>query len=222
MSHMRHIGKLVNTDTRCVVVFMQIPGDDSHALIVSTDYLNPRLEEALMSIVKSPEGQGDAVLANVLNRRLLPDTGQNVLQALHEGNLLRKVHVDQVIMLPQPNMPFPLRKVIELMGNASPAISQEHPVISEEKYNPHVQNAQAMDAESRIGVSRNLMIEAEMLESEARAKRERAYLLNPDLRPAVKVASKPVPTKLIEASEVVAVAKKPRAPRKPKAQTKAE
>lgn len=219
MNGLRHIAKLVNTDTRCVVVFMQIPNRENHALVVSTDHLNPRFEEALMNVVKSPEGQNDPVLANVLNRRLMPDSGQNMLTALHEGNLLRAVHVDQVLMMPVPNQAIPLRTVIELMGGRAPELSQEHPVITEDKYNPHVQNAQAMDAENRVGVSRNLIIEAEMLESEARAKRERAYLLNPDLRPQAQMipVAAPLPaTKVLIEAETV-IAKPKRAPRKPKA-----
>lgn len=214
MSPKKHIGKLVNTDIRCVVVFMQIPNRADHALVVSTDNLQPRMEAALMSIVESQEGQAEATLANVLSRRLLPDTGQNVLQALHEQNLLRAVHIDQVIMLPHPNMPFTLRHVIESMGGESPALSEQHPVVPQEKFNPHLINAEAMDAESRIGVSRNLMIEAEMLETEARAKRERAFQLNPDLRPK---AASPVRV-VVEASDVVAK----KVPAKSRARKKAE
>ncbi|RYD63176.1 MAG: hypothetical protein EOP83_12805 [Verrucomicrobiaceae bacterium] len=177
----KHIGKLVNTDQRCVVVFMQIPGDDSHALIVSTDNLSARFEQALMEIVESAEGQSEAILAKVLNRRLLPDTGENVLVALHNAQLLRKVHIDQVIMMPQPNMPFSLRKIIEMMGGDSPSLSAEHPVIPDEKFNPHTQNNQALDSEQRLGIARNLLAEAELLDAEVRAKREKAFLFAPEL-----------------------------------------
>ncbi|RYF14862.1 MAG: hypothetical protein EOO77_13860 [Oxalobacteraceae bacterium] len=162
---------------------MQIPDRQDHALVVSTDNLNARFEQALMSVVESAEGQADPVLANVLNRRLLPDTGQNFLQALHDAQLLRAVHIDQVVMLPMPHMQFPLRTVIEMMGGAAPAISADHAVQDPEKYNPHVQNANAMNSEQRLGVARNLIVEAEMLETDARAKRERAYYLDPAARP---------------------------------------
>jgi hypothetical protein len=191
---------------------MQIPDRTDHALVISTDNLNPRFEQALMSIVESPEGQEEPVLAKVLNRRLLPDTGQNMLQALHEAQLLRAVHIDQVIMLPMPNMQFPLRKIIEMMGGAAPAISADHPVIDADKFNPHVQNAASLSAEQRQGVARNLIVEAEMLENDARAKRERAYILQPDMRPAEKVRAPK--TTLIEAPAPAATFKKPRAPRK--------
>ena len=41
-------------------------------------------------------------------------------------------------MLPMPNTPYPLRQVITAMGGNAPAVSDEVPVIPEEKYNPHV------------------------------------------------------------------------------------
>jgi hypothetical protein len=217
LAQKRHLGKLVNTDIRCVVVFMQIPDRQDHALVVSTDNLNPRFEQALMSIVESQEGQSEPTLAKVLNRRLLPDTGQNFLQALHEAQLLRAVHIDQVIMLPMPHMQFPLRQVIEMMGGAAPAMSEEHPVIDPDKFNPHVQNANAMSQEQRIGVARNLIVEAEMLENDARTKRERAYILYPELQkktPAPKVQK----TALIETNTVPVQAKK--TPAKRAAKTK--
>lgn len=211
MNPKRHLGKIVNTDMRCVVVFMQIPDRPDHALIVTTDNLNPRFEQALLSIVESQEAQKEPALGTVLNRRLLPDTGQPILQALHEARLLRPIHIDQILMLPMPNTPYPLREVITMMGGVAPAISEEVPVIAEEKYNPHVQNANAMNVEQRVGIARNLIIEAEMLESDAKAKRERAYVLSPELAPKKKTA--PI---LVEAPVAPAPAEKktPRAPRK--------
>lgn len=188
MNPKRHLGKIVNTDMRCVVVFMQIPDRPDHALIVTTDNLNPRFEQALLSIVESQEAQKEPALGTVLSRRLLPDTGQPILQALHEARLLRPIHIDQILMLPMPNTPYPLREVITMMGGVAPAILEEVPVITEDKYNPHVQNANAMNVEQRIGIARNLIIEAEMLESDAQAKRERAYVLSPELAPKKRAA----------------------------------
>jgi hypothetical protein len=176
----RHIGKIKNTDQRCVVVFMQIPGKEDHALVVSTDNLPPRFEQALMDIVESTEGQADAVLANVLSRRLLGDTGQPVLQALHESGFLRTVHIDQVVMLPLPNMPFPLRQIIIDMGGTAP-VSMEPQAVAE-KFNPHTTNADAADAQTKLGLARGLLIEAEMLEGDARRKREQAYRYAPELK----------------------------------------
>jgi hypothetical protein len=184
----RHIGRIVNTDQRCVVVFMQIPGKSDHALVVSTDNLPPRFEQALMNVVESDEGQGQANLGDILGRRLMPDDGRTLLQALHESGLLRPTHVDQVVMLPVPNMPFPLRRVLESMGmeivaSEPPAYPFAEP--AQEKYNPHQTNQRNDRANEALTLANNLLTEAAMLETEAKRKREKAYAAAPSLRPAV-------------------------------------
>lgn len=188
----RHIGKLANTDQRCVVVYMQIPGREDHALIASTDSMPPRFEQAVMEILESQEGQTDPVLANVLARRIMPESNMSVLQAMHEMGILVPVHIDRVVMLPQPNMPFPLRHIIEGMGNTLPKIS-ESVEPQAQKYNPHTANAQAISDENRMAIARNLIIEAEMLESDARRKREQAYAYAPSLASAGPATVAPAP-----------------------------
>lgn len=200
----KHIGKITNTDQRCIVVFMQIPGRDDHALVVSTDSLPLKFEQTLIDIVNSPEAQNEASLAPVLNRRLL-DNNTTVLQGLHDAGLLRAVHIDQVVMLPLPNMPFPLRGIIDDIK----AQNESQP-LAEEKYNPHTVNNQALSDETKSQIANNLLIEAELLESEARGKREKAYAYVPNLRP--KVAKTPaklpvVEQKSVERIEVAAVVK---------------
>lgn len=195
MSNMKkHIGKIANTDQRCVVVFMQIPGRESHSLVVGTDNLPDRLEHALMQVVESPEGQGDPVLANVLGRRILPDTGKTVLQSLHDLNLLASVPVDNILMMPLPNMPFPLRQIIENMGGTVPtgaAPSDTAPGSAETKYNPYGQTQQIESNEQNSGIARNLLVEADLLAAEAAAKREQAYRYDPSLRPQVMTIETP-------------------------------
>lgn len=177
----RHIGRLSNTDQRCVVVFMQIPGREDHALVVSTDNLAPRLEAAVMDVVDSVEGQSDAVLGRVLGRRLLPDTGENLMTVLHNQNLLRAVHVDQVTMYPMPNMPFPLRLIIEQMGGVLP--EQEAGQGRDDKFNQHQNNVDARSTEERRAIARNLLIEADLHQQDANRKRAEAYKFAPELNP---------------------------------------
>lgn len=164
----RHVGKLKNTDQRCVVVFMQIPNRPTHALVIPTDGLPPRFEQAIMDVLESPEGQAEPVFANVLHRRFMPDTRQTILQSLHDFGAMNAVPVDNVVMFPAPNMPFPLRQVIEQMGGTVPGANPAAPDGMQDKYNPHV-HAQRNDvAEGVRGVAQNLIIEANMLESDAR------------------------------------------------------
>lgn len=111
----KHVGKITNTDQRCVVAMMEIPGSEGHALVIPTDSLPPRYEQVVRELVEGLEGQAEPLLANLLSRRRMPDNGLTVLQTLHEGGWLLKVPHKNLVMLPQPNMPFALSELVAAM-----------------------------------------------------------------------------------------------------------
>lgn len=121
----RHIGRMNNTDQRLIVIFMQIPDREDHALIVASDSLPPRFEQALMQVVQSPEGQNAQDLGTVLARRLMPDTNVSLLTTLHTAGLLQPIPVDNIVMFPLPNQAYPLRKILESMGRLIQAPAQQ-------------------------------------------------------------------------------------------------
>lgn len=237
----RHTAKIVNTDQRCVVVYKQIPGREDHALVVATDSLPLRLESALISLVESNEGQQELELSRLLGRRLLPETGTTVLQTLHEHGLLHRVHIDNIVMMPVPNMPFPLRQVIENTGGvvptADPALADASAALvaqkererqevaareAQAKFNPYAETTARDVNENQKAIAQGLIIEAEMLEADAQRKREQAYMHNPGLRPAAVEAVTtwtlpPQTDAIVTPLKEEAPAKRTRAPAKKKA-----
>jgi len=200
----RHIGKIRNTDQRCVIIFMQLPGREDHALVLPTDNMPARYEQAVMEILESQEGQAEETLADALNRRILPETGQTVLAALHLNKMLEAVPVDNVLMMPRPNMPFPLRQVLTGMGRAIPNTA-ETTLVETQKFNPHLANQKAATVHESAGIANNLLAEAADLEAEARRKRERAYQYAPHLAPVTDAAA-----------QIISVVEKPVKETKPK------
>ena len=184
MEMLRHVAKVANTDQRCVVVFMQIPGREDHALVVPIDNLPPRMEQAVMDVLQSPDGQNEETFANALSRNLMPDTGKDILQTLHSNNRLVPVPISQVLMMPRPNQPVKLSTILEQLGRLpdqqSRGLMEDYAV---NKFNPHQHNQQAESSEQSRNIARNLLVEAEMLESDARRKREQAYGYDASLRP---------------------------------------
>jgi hypothetical protein len=180
---LRHVGKISNTDERCVIAFMQIPGRSDHALVIPTDTLPPRFEQAVMDVVKSPEGQEEETFAIALSRRLMPDTGKDIFATLHASGMLRAVPVALVIMLPLPNQPIRLVEILSQLGRMHETTREPE----REKFNPHTTNMNAENSENRRGIGRNLLLEAEMLESEAARKRTQAYTYDPSLKPKIKM-----------------------------------
>jgi hypothetical protein len=190
MNMMRHVAKIANTDQRCVVAFMQIPGREDHALVIPTDNLPPRFEQAVMDVLKSPQGQQEEDFAVALSRHLLPDTGQNIFETLHAQGRLMPVSVYQVIMMPSPNNPVKLSSILENLGRLPDA--QARSLLKEyavEKFNPYINNQKAASSEHTRSIARGLIIEAEMLEMTANQKRKQAYEIDSSLRPPQAMAT---------------------------------
>lgn len=263
----RHIGRMARTDQRLIVVFMQIPDREDHALVVAADSLPPRFEQALMQVVQSPEGQNSQDLGTVLARRLMPDTNVSLLTTMHNAGMLQPVPVDNIVMFPLPNQPYPLRKVLESMGrliqpaqqtlqnpygdpleahtpyavdlpmvdpNDPQFLTEQAPAADAaqtevyaqtDRFNQHVQNQNVDANERNLGIAKNLLIEAQMLESEANRKREQAYAQAPSLRPAPPATTSRTMAPRRPTAETIAAEAKPktaRAKAAPKAAPKTE
>jgi len=176
----KHVGRIKNTDRRCVVIYMQIPGNEDNALIVDTDALPDRFHDALMDIIDSTEGQQTAHLHTLLSRRMLPDLGLDMMNALHTYGLLRSVAIDNVVMYPAPNAPCPLRTIVDFINNEEAPEDQKVNLD-----NRILENQKADQAQGQLDVATNILRQAEDLEAEAAKKREQAYRLVPSLRPQV-------------------------------------
>ena len=200
---LKHVGVINNTNKRCAVVYLQLPGDPDSSLVVDTDSLPDRFHQPLMEIIQSSEGQNSQELYEILNRRLMPDTGQTMLQTLHDFQHLEKVAVDNVSLTPRPNVAHPLRAILEAMGKTS-EMAEAAPV--ENNFFQDQQNAST--DEEKQGLAASYIQQAELMEIDAKAIREKAYQLVPELRPT-------------EAVETPAESAEPAAPkkrgRKPKA-----
>ena len=186
---MRHVGKLAQTDTRCVIVMMQIPGREDHALVVESDSLPEHYHQTIMQILESKEGQANTNFAEELGRNsmfIANHGNMSVLQALHEAKFLRPALIDSVVMTPSPGASYPLRKVLESMGigvagEKTVLDSANDPSIA--KFNPHVHNQEIRSADDKIQTATGILRQADLVSNDATKLREQAYALAPELRP---------------------------------------
>lgn len=176
----KHVGRIRNTDRRCVVVYMQIPGNEENALIVDTDALPDRFHDALMDVIDSTEGQQVTQLHTLLARRVMPDSGLDMMNAFHTYGLLRPVSIDNIVMFPAPNAPCPLRTIVDYINGNPEAKSEANPLD-----NRVLENQRADASQAQIDIANNILQQAADLEAEAAKKREQAYRLVPALRPQV-------------------------------------
>jgi hypothetical protein len=181
----KHVGRIRNTDRRCVVVYMQIPDNEQSALIVDTDALPDRFHDALMDVIDSNEGQQVVHLHTLLSRRILPDLGIDILSALHGNGQLRAMEIDNIVMYPAPNAPCPLRTIVDYInGNEAPA--QERQTLE----NRVLENQRSDTVQAQEDIAHNILRQADDLSAEADKKREQAYRLVPNLRPQAEEAPK--------------------------------
>jgi hypothetical protein len=189
----KHIGKIRNTDRRCVVVYMQIPNLDTHALVIDTDALPDSFHEWVIDVVDSDAGQKATNLADVLNRRPSPDSNADMLNALHARGYLQRQPIDNIIMLPRPNMPVPLRQIVDNMGLIANKPVTETIAQTEDKFNRIAQNLQVDASEQQMQIAANILREALDLEREANRKKAQAYKIVPQLDPAYMPPVRTVP-----------------------------
>jgi hypothetical protein len=222
----KHTGILTNTGKNVVVVFMSLPNDEDHCLVVDTDALPDSFNHSLRKVVESVEAQQVKDLADILSRTMSPDgSNTTLLQKFHMSQRLQKVPVDIVTMTPKRGVNWPLRDILNAMkqvkdnqqaeiADLSDLDPETRAQVSAEigKFNVHQQNMDGQSAEASADQARGLIAAAEMLEADAMAKRAQAYRLNPGLlKPKAKMVVKAAePPPMIDTS--MPVVSKPKAP----------
>lgn len=200
MNLIKHVGRVKNTDSRCVVLYMQLPEDNYRSLIVESDCLPDLYRDSLMAVLESKEAQQEDTLANILHRRNFPD-GNNMLQSLHQKGYIRTESIDNIVMVPVPNKIFELRQILELAGKIASTTNSQLPnspydtkesvsVLPQrppldETFNPHKHNLEADKRTEGQTIARNLLREATDLEGIAAMKRQEALRYDPSLQVAL-------------------------------------
>ena len=204
----KHVGRN-HLGTRLVVVFREIPDDEEHCLVVETDSLPEMYHDQLIHEVDSRDAQQTVNLYEILQRRTFGDGGQ-MLNTLHQRGFIRKLEVSQVEMVPMPNRPVALSLVNEQIksgtmvsenaaielpvmddpSDAGVSVDTETGLVQPVLVEPVI--GEGEDARKSAGESK--LLQARLMEEDAKKMRKEAYELNPDLkkggRPSKKKATK--------------------------------
>jgi len=182
MAFLKHVGRHAGTGQRLVVVFLQLPDEKENALVVYSDSLPDRYHDALMEAVESPEGQAATGLYEVLTRKVFWH-GTPMLQTLHQENILRKVPTASIIMTPNSNTSVPLNDILEQMSEEGTAEVPVNDTTQTPEPSQVDTNVEESKQDENRQIAQNLMVQAQLLEQDAVAKREEAYKYDPSLRP---------------------------------------
>ena len=95
----KHVGQVNQSNKKCVLVFREIPGEESSCLIVETESLPELYHDDLINAVESHGSQSDMDFYKFAQRSTFHD-GTNMLESLHLKGLLKKVSVNEITMIP--------------------------------------------------------------------------------------------------------------------------
>ena len=185
MAFLKHVGRHSGTGQRLSVVFLQLPDEKENALVVYSDSLPDRYHDDFMSAVESPEGQSSRNLYEVLSRKVFWH-GTPMLETLHKERHLAKVPTSAIIMTPNSNTSVPLNDILAQMDGMDVA---EEPTATNDTTQTRERsqvdtNVDESKQDENRQIAQNLMVQAQLLEQDAIAKREEAYKYDPSLRPS--------------------------------------
>ena len=202
-SFKKHIGRN-HLGTRVVVIFREIPDDEAHCLVCETDSLPEMYQDQLMQEVNSRDAQATVNLYEVLQRRSFGDGGQ-MLNTLHLRGFIKKYPVEQIEMTPMPNQPVALSIINEQINTGTIASEKKEDVqVKSENVAENTANDTGVSVDTDAGIIKPVVIEpvtvgedkeeatkaaaeskllqARLMEEDAKKMREEAYALDPSLK----------------------------------------
>lgn len=198
MANIKHVGQIINTQKRCVVVFREVPDEPTSCLVVDTDALVDWMHDDVINSVESPGAQASPNFYEYAQRAMFTD-GSNMLQTLHARRLLQKVPTDNVMMTPNQTSQVKLSELNAIIReqngdkpvvapaedpNALPMAGKDVSETIAEDYTPAPQAQAPADGVLQTDdVAKGMISQAEYFETEAKRLREEAYALDETLRP---------------------------------------
>jgi hypothetical protein len=112
---LKHIGRVIATNKKCIVAYRTLPGDAYSCLIVPTENLPDIYHDAIINLVESSAGQESYEFAEALDRTQFPD-GSRMLPALHGSGRLIKAPTNAIEMTPTPGVSIQLSELNQIIA----------------------------------------------------------------------------------------------------------
>lgn len=191
MADIKHVGRIISTGRKCIVVFRTIPGDAFNALVAPTELLSDSYHDSLINFVESTAGQDSFELGEALARGLFPD-GNKMLEALHLTGKLVKVPTDQIDMIPNPSTRIRLSELNQIIAEQRGISVQDLAVKPQSIIEP---SKQTKKEEVKTEVKEEVKISDLSPEEQAKKFRSEADRLSKEAASLRRKAEELVPTK---------------------------
>ena len=190
MPFTKHVGRIVSTQQKVVVMFRQIPEEPDHCLLVDVQGLNDDMHNDLMNEVESAQAQGKQDFSEHAHTHFFRD-GRKMLQTLHLEKKFIKLETDKVMMTPDNNTNIRLDELNEQLGSIA-----SNPNLTEDQFNTmHKFTSDAVTVGDEVkpatvttkddgvlddfSLAKGFVAQAEGMEAEAKNLRDQAYELVP-------------------------------------------
>ena len=185
---MKHIGMLKTTGTKVILAYRTLPQDPLSSLVIDRDAMLPFEEDIIEGLLESKDGQDAFEFAHVLGRHRMPlkDSqneivqdqatsvqGVTVLEHLHSTGKLLKQATENVMVTEQGADAVQLDKLNEMIA------SQRGVDLAGLSIQPDTTSA----GTSGKNEAKLMLARADRLEKKMLVLKERAYELDPELRP---------------------------------------
>jgi hypothetical protein len=190
MANIKHVGQIINTQKKCIVVFRELPDDQNSCLLVDTDAAPDWMHDDLMTAVESPGAQSTGNFYEYAERSVFTD-GTNMLQTLHSSGRLIKFPTDKVAMTPNNSVSVNLKELNDIIREdtdgapvVKPDDTQIQPAARDLSDVPEV-GAPSVDAPvmGDEELAKSMLSQAQGFEAEAESLKAQAYELDPSLKP---------------------------------------
>ena len=211
MANLKHVGRVANTNVKCVVVFREIYDekgnvvDPNNCLIVETERLPDMEHDDVIRVVESNEGQNVANFYEIANRSRFAD-GTNMLNSLHRRGFLRKYPTNQIELTPNPSTAIKLSEVNTIIRKQATGMSESdirNTMVDDTDKAPRQLNGKPvsnipLDSTQTIDqaitvptetvlddttIAKNMLAQAQTFLAEAERLKAEAYAMSPGLKP---------------------------------------
>ncbi|SVA32474.1 uncharacterized protein METZ01_LOCUS85328 [marine metagenome] len=190
MPFTKHVGRIVSTQQRVVVMFRQLPDEPNSCLLVDVQGLTDDMHNDLMNEVESAQAQQKADFSDHAHTHFFRD-GRKMLETLHLEKKFIKLETDKVMMTPDNNTNIRLDELNEQLGSIA-----SNPNLTEDQFNTmHKFTSDAVTVGDEVkpatvttkddgvlddfALAKGYVNQAEGMEAEAKNLRDQAYELIP-------------------------------------------
>lgn len=180
MHLVKHLGKRKDSGVRVAIVFMQIPDDPEHCLVVDIDSLMDAVRDDFMEILHSKEAQRAKQLYEILNVKQYHGN-QTYLAAFHDSRSMMKLPTSEVIVtldrettISLADLNTQLRKINEGTEHVPEEVLAAHRNVQKQKIEIAEKDGVRSMAENIMWQSIDMEEQAKALLADAMRKRKQA------------------------------------------------